>query len=472
MYICRKSNFFPAMHIRLLLSFALFASPFFSQAKTWLVGPARSYTMPSQVANLVQNNDTVLIDAGVYPNNVARWTANKLLIRGVGGLAHLKSGGTVYGGKAIWVIVGNDVTVENIEFSEAACPDLNGAGIRSEGINLTVRGCFFHDNENGILAGDISSGDILIEHCEFKGNGYANGLAHNLYINHAKSLIFRYNYTHDAEVGHELKSRAYNNFIYCNRFSDENGTASRSIDLPNGGLSIVVGNLIVQDLLSQNSNLLGYGMEGLSNPVSELYVAYNTFVNNKTTGSFIQLGNTASKVKVYNNIFAGPGAVISGNFIALDSMSNRYAPISNFKFSNPANYDFNLKPGSIAIGIAVNAGMVGNFSLSPLEEYAHAAGAVTRPNTLDAGAFAFQTASETTNPAQKNLSIYPNPAHDLLHIVGLEQEQEVVILDLSGNVSQKNTASSCLDISNLPTGMYWIQVNTKGNSRVLPFVKL
>ncbi len=188
---------------------SLFTHPAF--ASTWHIGPSQPYTKPSQVASLVQNGDTVLIDAGVYPNDVARWTAHNLLFRGVGGFAQLPCGGIVYGGKAIWVIVGNDVTVENIEFSEAACPDRNGAGIRSEGINLTVRGCYFHDNENGILAGNIASGDFLIEHSEFSGNGYSDGLAHNLYINHAHSLTFRYNYSHDAKVGHELKSRAFNN---------------------------------------------------------------------------------------------------------------------------------------------------------------------------------------------------------------------------------------------------------------------
>ena len=460
------------MNIRLLLLSALIASPFFSNANTWLVGPARTYTKPSQVASLVQNGDTVLIDAGVYTNNVARWTANNLLIRGVGGLAHLKSGGNVYGGKAIWVIVGNDVTVENIEFSEAACPDLNGAGIRSEGINLTVRGCYFHDNENGILAGDISSGDILIEHCEFKGNGYANGLAHNLYINHAKSLIFRYNYSHDAKTGHELKSRAYNNFIYCNRISDENGTASRSIDLPNGGFSIIMGNVIVQDLNSENNNLVGYGMEGLSNPNSELYVVYNTFVNNKNVGSFIQLGNGTPKLMAYNNLFAGPGTVISGTATILDTLSNRYAPIADFKFVDPANYNFHLKQGSIAIGIASNAGMSGGYSLSPMEEYAHPNGFQVRPTTVDAGAFGFPIASETLNPAQKSVSIFPNPAHELLHIVGLENEQEVSILGFSGNVLQQNVRSSQIDVRNLPIGMYWLHVQTTGNYIVLPFVKL
>jgi hypothetical protein len=55
------------------------------------------------------------------------------------------------GGKGIWVISGNDTVVENIEFSGAAVPDANGAGIRFEGVNLTVRNCYFHHNQNGIL---------------------------------------------------------------------------------------------------------------------------------------------------------------------------------------------------------------------------------------------------------------------------------------------------------------------------------
>lgn len=45
--------------------------------------------------------------------------------------------------------------MEWIEFSGATVPDKNGAGIRQEGVPLTVRHCRFHDNENCILAGDV-----------------------------------------------------------------------------------------------------------------------------------------------------------------------------------------------------------------------------------------------------------------------------------------------------------------------------
>ncbi|MEI7802656.1 MAG: right-handed parallel beta-helix repeat-containing protein, partial [Bacteroidota bacterium] len=245
----------------------LIALTFSCSAMTWLVGPTHTYTMPSQVSTLVADGDTVAIDAGVYNSDVAKWTANNLLLKGVGGMAHLKANGTSYGGKAIWVIAGNNTTVDSIEFSLCTCVDQNGAGIRQEGINLTVRHCYFHDNENGILAGDNATSDIIVEYTEFYNNGFGDGYSHNLYINHVNSLTFRYNYSHHAHIGHELKSRAYNNYILYNRLSNEaTGDASREIDLPNGGLAIIIGNEIEQGPNSQNSNIIGYGLEGLTNP--------------------------------------------------------------------------------------------------------------------------------------------------------------------------------------------------------------
>jgi len=94
------------------------------------VGPTRTYTMPSQVAGLVSDGDTVDIDAGTY-SNCATWNRNNLLLRGVGGMAHIKD--VVCSGKGIWNFNGNNITVEYVEFSGAANPSLNGAGIRGQG---------------------------------------------------------------------------------------------------------------------------------------------------------------------------------------------------------------------------------------------------------------------------------------------------------------------------------------------------
>ncbi len=59
------------------LAITVLAAPFISQATTWEVGPGQTYTMPSQVSTLVSNGDTVNIEAGVYPSDVARWQAGR-----------------------------------------------------------------------------------------------------------------------------------------------------------------------------------------------------------------------------------------------------------------------------------------------------------------------------------------------------------------------------------------------------------
>ena len=131
------------------------------------VGPKREFKNPSEVADIVRNGDTVEIDAGTYVGDVAVWRHRNLMLRGVGGRAHLKAGGEHAEGKAIWVIKGKNTTVESIEFSGAKVPDRNGAGIRQEGRHLVVRDCFFHDNENGILASPDPRSVIVVEHSIF-----------------------------------------------------------------------------------------------------------------------------------------------------------------------------------------------------------------------------------------------------------------------------------------------------------------
>lgn len=442
-------------------------------AATWLVGPSQIYQKPSQVAGLVQNGDTVLIEAGTYPGDVARWTADNLLIKGVNGVAHLKSGGAVYGGKAIWVIVGDDVTVENIEFSEAKCPDRNGAGIRSEGINLTLRHCFFHHNENGILAGDIASGDFLIEYCEFAANGYPDGQAHNLYINHANSVTFRFNYSHDALVGHEYKSRAYTNLIYCNRFSDENGSASRSIDLPNGGLSILIGNIIVQDPNSENSNIVGFGMEGLSNPNSELYLAYNTLVNNKQTGSFVQFPNATPKVKAWDNIFAGPGTRFSGAAAVLDTAANLSGSVASFHFADALGYNFHLEPSSSAIGAALDPGLAGAVPLTPLHTYLHPANSENRLDADDVGAYHITNTTDAIDATLYSSPIaFPNPTSGRFELKNLGEGSEIFIFNASGKVAGNFKGNNSIDLSRFPSGTYLIIAREGKKTAQLRIVKL
>ena len=62
--------------MRALCFLAFLLAPAVTPATIWTVGPGQPHTLPSQVSTLVADGDTVDIEAGVYPGDVARWQAH------------------------------------------------------------------------------------------------------------------------------------------------------------------------------------------------------------------------------------------------------------------------------------------------------------------------------------------------------------------------------------------------------------
>ncbi len=440
------------------------------KATIWHVGATQTYTMPSQVSPLVNHGDTVNIDAGIYNSNVCAWNKNNLLIRCVNGMAHLKSNGLSFGDKAIWVIQGNNTTIDHIEFSLCTSTSQNGAGIRQEGTNLTVRNCYFHDNENGILAGAITQCKITIEYCEFNLNGAGDGFSHNLYIGHIDTLLFRYNYSHHCKIGHELKSRANVNYILYNRLGNEaSGTASREIDLPNGGISVIMGNVIQQGVNGTNSGIIGYGLEGLTNSGwHNLYIVNNTIVNEKTAGTFVAVPNNANLYKAYNNIFAGQGALLTGTAIIIDTTSNKKYTSTTANFVNSATYDYHLLPTCSAINSATAAGTTTTgFNLTPTKEYVHPANQINKTIqiALDIGAYEFVSPTFISEFSYKNgLIVFID--NDLLKIKTTEEINSVKIFDISGKLILDKKINESLSVSSLSKGVYIVCVFTEKAEKI------
>jgi hypothetical protein len=312
--------------------------------RTWRVGPARSLTVPSAAAAVAGDGDTVLIDPGTYSGDVATWTQDDLTLRGDGGRAHLRADGHDAQGKAIWVIAGDRTTVDRIELSGAAVADRNGAGIRQEGTGLTVTRSWFHDNETGILTGADPDSDVVVRGSRFFRNGAGDGYSHNLYVGSVRSLTVTGSWLSDADTGHELKSRAARNTIVANRISDGDGTASYSIDLPNGGRSLVAGNVVVQGPRSENAALVSYGAEGLTHPSGTLWVVNNTFVNRRTSGTFVALAE-GSRAHLRNNLLVGPGDLTDR--AGVDARVNRRVGVGGFVA--PDAEDFRLRRSSPAV---------------------------------------------------------------------------------------------------------------------------
>lgn len=275
-----------------------------ASAATLNVGPGKTYATPCKAFAAAANGDLINIYAATYVGDVCGIYKHNLIIRGVYGRPRIDAGGKNAMGKGTWVVVGNNVTIENVEMFGAKVPDLNGAALRIEGTRFTLRKSFLHNNQNGILTGANLNSDILIETSEFGRNGYGTGQTHNVYIGTVRSLTFRYNFSHDAHVGHNLKSRAQTNKILYNRFSSLRpgetgstaaGAPSYEIDLPNAGTSYIIGNVLQQPALNKNASMIAYGSEGASNPGKDLYVVNNTFLNEDTVrGTFVLVGSTVS----------------------------------------------------------------------------------------------------------------------------------------------------------------------------------
>src|ERR1700690_1745867 len=161
-----------------------------ASAATRSVGPGQTYATPCAAIAAAQDGDVIEIDAaGTYAGDVCAIAASNLTLRGVNGRAHIDAAGKAFGGKGTWVIQGTNTTVENIELSGASVPDKNGAGIRQEGNGLTVRSCYFHDNEDGILSG--GAGEIVIDGSEFAHNGAGDGYSHNRNLGHQTKFTLR-----------------------------------------------------------------------------------------------------------------------------------------------------------------------------------------------------------------------------------------------------------------------------------------
>lgn len=62
--------------------------------------------------------------------------------------------------------------------------------------------------------------------------------------------------------------------------------------------------------------------------------------------------------------------------------------------------------------------------------------------------------------ASSNIAIYPSPAHDVLHFRNVEGKHNVRVYALDGRLvmSLQITGNESIDISDLPTGMYLVNI--------------
>ena len=341
-------------------------------ARVWRVGPGGNFHTIAEAAREARAGDVVEIEAGDYRGDVALWEQKRLTIRGVNGAARLYADGRSSEGKAIWVMRNGDFDVSNIDFIGARVAHGNGAGIRFEGGRLRLRHCLFWGNQTGVLTSnqDIAADAVLIvEHSEFAYSQVVGRWAHNLYVGTIASLTVTGSYFHHADAGHLLKSRARVNDILYNRFTDETGgRASYELDFPNGGVVRLVGNVVQQQVGTENPTIISFGEEGYRWPINRLHMGSNTLVNDHARGgTFLYVAPGAERVVSANNLLVGPGAYrVRDPMLVINDARARWQDLIR-----PSHLDYRLASEADEFRYRASAEPGWEASMAPRSVYLH-----------------------------------------------------------------------------------------------------
>jgi hypothetical protein len=284
------------------------------------VGPTQQYQTLGAALAVAQDGTDIQVDAGIYynDNNIV---THSVTIEGVGGLAHFQSTQAIANGKAIIVDQAATLTIKNLEFSGAQVTDNNGAGIRFEAGNLVVQNSYFHDNQEGILGGAVTNGNVTIDGSQFTHNGVGDGQTHGAYLGTINSLtVTNSNFT-DQIGGSDLKSRAVTTLVQHSNFIDSaTGTTNYEIDLPNGGNVTIDGSVFNKSATASNSAIVHFGGE-ISNPVGSLLLE-NSQLWSERNPTIGVLNQTSLSVSLLDD---GLSADVSTSIYGVGSASGDYA---------------------------------------------------------------------------------------------------------------------------------------------------
>ena len=205
-------------------------------------------TIDDAVQSVRMGTATILIAPGVYHQCTVQ----------AGGIITFKAvqpgtaifEGTACEGKAAFVLRGQGSVVDGLVFRGIRVGDGNGAGVRTEIGDLTVRNSTFLDSQEGILGGHPSGQKITIDHSTFAGLGQCDqtpDCAHSIYLANQGSVTITNSRFERGTGGHYVKLRVPNVTIADNSFDDTRGHKTNyMIDLPEGSRGLITHNTFVQ----------------------------------------------------------------------------------------------------------------------------------------------------------------------------------------------------------------------------------
>lgn len=267
-----------------LIAFTGVTNPSFSQTPATTSAPfileenGQGFArLADAVAAIGAGDGTILIRAGTYRECAVQEAGRVAYRAAVPGSVIFD--GVACEGKAGLVLRGRAAHVEGLVFRGYRVADRNGAGIRLERGDLSIRLSQFRSSEQGILTAEDPQATLLIDRSTFSGlGGCPNGqCSHSAYIGNIGRLIVTHSRFEAGTGGHYLKARAARVEVTDNSFDDSRGSATNyMIDLPAGATGVIARNEFLVGAQKENhSALIAVGAEQLLHSSAGLSISTN-----------------------------------------------------------------------------------------------------------------------------------------------------------------------------------------------------
>lgn len=327
-----------------------------ASGRVLIVGAGQPFTSLTSALAASKDGDTIDVTAGTYVNDFG--TVNhKVIIQGVGGIAHFTETAGLYDFSDL-LDINTDVTLSNLEFSGAHNYNGHAGGIGIHAGTVTINNSLFDGNDQSIYTDDSAAISLTIYNSEISGNGNDAKGTHNLRAGAINSLVIKNSAVHGGFSGHEISTASYNTDIENDRIWDGVGVgASFSIDLSYAGNAVIRNNVIEKGASSANGVVILDGGEGPTYSNSQVSITGNTMISDfqniyRPYTYFISGAPSPfapPPTTVSDNIFAGaaPGSQQTRNIANVGS--NTTAASASIDTTTPG-YSAALAPAAPAPG--------------------------------------------------------------------------------------------------------------------------
>lgn len=330
--------------------------------------------------------------------------------------------------------------------------------------NFTLRNTWIAENySNGLLLDwrDFS-GDLVVENVAITNNATNNGvilLEHSAtnsdeLTSHWSNILFTDN-TYNSDFG----------AIWFRRSTSSNGNRSIVHFLNN---ATIVNNVNNHATAEHVINVSGSGW-------IRLETRNSIFWQNKYNGSqfsTVDIENSKTSegdsqtINVYNSVIQVTSAATSGTYNALDitqldPSTDNLNLDSNYKPTSASNYI--IDQGDNAY---YDTAIFASLDLSGNDRFFN--------TTIDLGAYEYNSTLgfEDETFTSNTVKLYPNPVTDKLYIKSTAQIESVTIYTINGQfVKQSQGTDNGINVSNLPAGLYLIQMQTATKTVNQKFLK-